>query len=77
MNNKLKVTLGIIFLPVFTALYFHDRLLLTVMPHLEQASIQKWFRDVQKMTSSALRIIVLYASIGLYNFILYLVEQFL
>lgn len=71
MKEKLKITLGILLLPVFAALYYNDKLMLFVLPHLEQKPIHKWFTDNKAMTNSAIRVVAFWASVGIYNIIMY------
>ena len=73
MKNKLKTTIGLLLMPLFIALYYNDKIIMLVLPHLEQPPIQKWFRNNKAMSNTLLRIIVFWASIGIYKLIYFLI----
>jgi len=69
MKNKLKVVLGLTILPIFTLLYFADKLVLWFMPWKSSDTIQKWIYDPKKATQSLFRVIGALAIFGLYELI--------
>ncbi len=76
MKEKLKITLGLLLIPIFAALYYNDKLLLFLLPHIEQKAIHKWFTDNKQMTNSGIRVVAFWASIGIYNVITYVLGLF-
>lgn len=69
MKHKLKVTLGLMILPIFTLLYCADKFVLLFMPWKSSHTIQKWIYDPKKSAESLLRVIAALAIIGLYYLI--------
>lgn len=72
MNKKIKIALGLSLMPIFALVYFMDRALLVILPHLEQKKITQWFESNQSMTGSFLRILSVTIITGIYKLITYL-----
>lgn len=72
MKEKIKVAIGLILLPFAFVLFFIDRIILSVLPHLDSVNMKKWFNNTSMMTFSLIRvsvitlIFVLYKLISLY-----------
>ncbi len=66
-NSFVRIILGIVLTPILIALYFADKALLVMLPHLQSETIMKWFGNIDKIGQSALRIIAVV--------IIYLVAQ--
>ena len=69
MNKKIKVAIGLSLMPLFALVYFLDRALLVILPHLEQKKINQWFESNQSMTGSFLRILSVATITGIYYLI--------
>lgn len=72
MKRKIKIALGLSLMPLFALVYFMDRALLVILPHLEQKKINQWFESNQAMTGSFLRILSVATITGIYKLITYL-----
>jgi hypothetical protein len=72
MKKKLKIALGLSLMPIFALVYFMDRALLIILPHLEQKKINHWFESNEAMTGSFLRIISLATLTGIYKLITFI-----
>lgn len=66
----LKVTAGILLMPLFASLYFVDRVILIAMPWKPTDKIQTWIVDPQKATHSVYRLMAALAIYGIYKLIL-------
>jgi len=69
MKKKIKIALGLSLMPLFALIYFADRALLIILPHLEQKKISQWFESNQSMTGSFLRILSVATITGIYYLI--------
>lgn len=67
--KKVRLILGMILLPLFAVIYFIDRALMIIMPHIEHADIKKWFSGSKEMTSSFIRVLTLLLCYGVYSLI--------
>lgn len=72
MKRKIKIALGLSLMPLFALVYFMDRALLVILPHLEQKKINQWFESNQAMTGSFLRILSVATITGIYKLVTYL-----
>lgn len=72
MNKKIKIALGLSLMPLFALIYFMDRALLIILPHLEQKKINHWFESNQAMTGSFLRVLSTWTIVGIYKFIIWI-----
>lgn len=72
MKKKLKIALGLSLMPLFALVYFMDRALLVILPHLEQKKIKNWFESNEAMTGSFLRILSVATISGIYKLVTYL-----
>ena len=66
MKKKIKIALGLSLMPLFALVYFMDRALLVILPHLEQKKIKNWFESNEAMTGSFLRILSVATIAGIY-----------
>jgi hypothetical protein len=73
MKKRFKIILGICLIPLFVLAYYNDKLIMFLLPNLEQPSIQNWFRNNKAMSSTLIRLIVFWASIGIYHFLSWLI----
>jgi len=69
MKKRFKIILGICILPLFVLAYYNDKLIMFLLPHLEQPAIQKWLRNNKLMSNTLIRLVVFWASIGIYKFL--------
>lgn len=69
MKKKIRIALGLSLMPLFALVYFMDRALLIILPHLEQKKINQWFESNQAMTGSFLRILSVATITGIYKLI--------
>lgn len=53
--KMLKVTAGILLMPIFLALFVWDRIITIPLVWIPTSSLMDWFRDNQKMTNSVIR----------------------
>jgi hypothetical protein len=65
----LKVTAGILLMPLFASLYFVDRFILIAMPWKPTDKIQDWMLSPEKATHSVYRLMVALAIYGIYSLI--------
>jgi hypothetical protein len=68
MKKRFKIILGLCLLPLFIIGYYNDKVIMFLLPHLEQPSVQSWLRNNKAMSNTLIRLIVFWASIGIYNF---------
>jgi hypothetical protein len=73
MKKRFKIAFGIALMPLFILAYYNDKILMFLMPHLETPSIQSWFRNNKAMSNTLIRLIVFWASIGIYHFLHWLI----
>lgn len=66
MKRKIKIALGLSLMPLFALVYFMDRALLIILPHLEQKKINHWFESNEAMTGSFLRMLSVATITGIY-----------
>lgn len=66
MKKKIKIALGLSLMPLFALIYFADRALLIILPHLEQKKITHWFESNEAMTGSFLRMLSVATITGTY-----------
>ncbi len=71
--RKVRLFLGMVLLPLFAVIYFIDRALMIIMPHIEHANIKKWFSGTKEMTSSFIRVLTLFIIYGIYSLIMWLI----
>jgi len=67
--KKLKVITGFLILPIFTALFVMDRIILTACWWLTAKPIQKWIHTEQDVINSLIRVIVALSIYGLFELI--------
>jgi hypothetical protein len=67
--KKLKVITGFLILPIFTALFVIDRIILTACWWLTAIPIQKWIYDENHAYKSLIRVIVALSIYGLFELI--------
>jgi hypothetical protein len=74
MNKKeiFKFIIGVILTPILLALYFIDRQLLVILPHLQLLTIRKWFDNIDNIIQSSVRIVAVTAIVLLVKFIIWL-----
>jgi hypothetical protein len=68
-KKHIKIALGLALLPLFTLIYFCDRLILVFMFWIEQKTIKKWFDDIPLMVYSVVRVSSAWLIWILYNLI--------
>jgi hypothetical protein len=66
----LKIMVGIMLLPLFTCVYFADRLILTAFFWMETITLKRWFETTTGVVYSFLRVIVVLIIYGLYQLII-------
>jgi hypothetical protein len=59
----LKVIIGIVLTPILLAIFFIDRQILVILPHLQLLTIRKWFDNVNNIIQSFIRIIAVVAMV--------------
>jgi hypothetical protein len=69
MKQKLKITFGIILLPIFFTLYMADKFVLWFMPWKTTDTVQIWIYDPKKATYSLFRVLFVLSIYGLYKLI--------
>lgn len=69
MKKKLKITAGIILIPIFTALFFMDRFILLFFPWKKMDNIREWMFDAEKATHSVYRLMFALSIYGIYKLI--------
>lgn len=70
----LKITVGVLLLPLFTCVYFADRLILTALFWLDTITLKRWFETTTGVVNSFMRVItvtIIYFIIKLFEFLLY------
>jgi len=67
--KKLKVITGFLILPIFTALFVMDRIILTACWWITSIPIQKWIYDESHAYKSLIRVIVALSIYGLFELI--------
>jgi len=67
--KKLKVITGFLILPIFTALFVIDRIILTACWWITSIPIQKWIYDESHAYKSLIRVIVALSIYGLFELI--------
>jgi hypothetical protein len=68
----LKFIIGVILTPILLAIYFIDRQLLVILPHLQLMTIRKWFEKVENIFQSSVRIVAVVAIVLLVKFFFWL-----
>jgi hypothetical protein len=71
-NDILKFIFGVILTPILLAIYFVDRQLLVILPHLQLQTIRKWFENTNNIMQSSLRIVAVISIVLLVEFIIWL-----
>jgi uncharacterized membrane protein len=54
----LKITVGVLLLPLFTCVYFADRLILTALFWMETITLKRWFETTTGVVNSFIRVFV-------------------
>jgi len=70
----LKITVGVLLLPLFTCVYFADRLILTALFWLDTITLKRWFETTTGVINSFMRVItvtIIYFIIKLFEFLFY------
>jgi hypothetical protein len=70
----LKITVGVLLLPLFTCVYFADRLILTALFWLDTITLKRWFETTTGVINSFVRVItvtIIYFIIKLFNYLFY------
>jgi hypothetical protein len=70
----LKITVGVLLLPLFTCVYFADRLILTALFWLDTITLKRWFETTTGVVNSFMRVItvtIIYFIIKLFEFLFY------
>jgi hypothetical protein len=70
----LKITVGVLLLPLFTCVYFADRLILTALFWLDTITLKRWFETTTGVVNSFVRVItvtIIYFIIKLFEFLFY------
>jgi hypothetical protein len=70
----LKITVGVLLLPLFTCVYFADRLILSALFWLDTITLKRWFETTTGVVNSFVRVItviIIYFIIKLFEFLLY------
>ena len=70
----LKITVGVLLLPLFTCVYFADRLILTALFWLDTITLKRWFETTTGVVNSFIRVItvtIIYFIIKLFEFLFY------
>jgi hypothetical protein len=68
----LKFIIGVILTPILLAIYFIDRQLLVILPHLQLMTIRNWFEKVDNIIQSSIRIVAVVAIVLLVKFFFWL-----
>lgn len=66
MKDVLKITTGVILMPVFYALFVSDRAISSINPFIDLPKFKKWLQESQQVIYSLLRSII-------YSFIIFLI----
>jgi hypothetical protein len=70
----LKITVGVLLLPLFTCVYFADRLILTALFWMDTITLKRWFETTTGVVNSFVRVITvtaIYFIVKLFYFLLY------
>jgi hypothetical protein len=70
----LKITVGVLLLPLFTCVYFADRLILTALFWMDTITLKRWFETTTGVVNSFVRVITvtaIYFIVKLFDFLLY------
>jgi hypothetical protein len=67
-----KFIIGVILTPILLAIYFIDRQLLVILPHLQLMTIRNWFEKVDNIIQSSIRIVAVVAIVLLVKFFFWL-----
>jgi hypothetical protein len=70
----LKITVGVLLLPLFTCVYFADRLILTALFWMDTITLKRWFETTTGVVNSFVRVItitIIYFIIKLLNYLFY------
>jgi hypothetical protein len=70
----LKITVGVLLLPLFTCVYFADRLILTALFWLDTITLKRWFETTTGVVNSFVRVLtvtIIYFIIKLFDFLFY------
>jgi hypothetical protein len=70
--DKWKMVIGITLLPVLVALFIADRIILTLLLHLDSPNFLKWTDNVQSVVMTIIRIGVIaliYGIIHVFNWL--------
>jgi hypothetical protein len=70
----LKITVGVLLLPLFTCVYFADRFILTALFWLDTITLKRWFETTTGVVNSFVRVItvtVIYFIIKLFEYLFY------
>jgi len=66
MKKYLKISLGLILLPIYLGLYFTDRAICVFNPLVSHFDIRVWFKDLDELRNSLIRVTII-------SFVLFLV----
>ena len=70
----LKITVGVLLLPLFTCVYFADRLILTALFWMDTITLKRWFETTTGVVNSFVRVITvtaIYFIVKLFDFLFY------
>lgn len=70
--KKLRLTFGIMLMPLFAIIYFADRIMTIFMPWIEHVKINKWFAGQKEMVASFIRVLTALLLFGLYSLFIWL-----
>lgn len=65
MNKTKAIILTILTFPIVVALYLTDRVITTPLVWLHQEPIHKWLENVQSITTSFIRVLVVSVAIAI------------
>jgi hypothetical protein len=58
MKKYLKITLGLILLPIYIGLYFADRAICVINPLVNHFDIRIWFKNLDELKNSLIRVTI-------------------
>ena len=70
----LKITVGVLLLPLFTCVYFADRLILTAFFWMDTITLKRWFETTTGVVNSFIRVIsvtTIYLIIKIFQYLFY------
>jgi hypothetical protein len=70
----LKITVGVLLLPLFTCVYFADRLILTALFWMDTITLKRWFETTTGVVNSFVRVITvtaIYFIVKLFEYLFY------